>query len=132
LLNVYSGGRIRVWDVRTVNGHDLIEIIVFSSTGPRFVAPSEEGINVELRDQPFQWRLKSVDGGFNLERTNFDEEDRVLSLSPFRLYPPLAANVRRGFGDLPQVWSFIPEDYYFNQDTNCGPRRLSRDSLYIQ
>ncbi|KAK3810813.1 MAG: hypothetical protein J3Q66DRAFT_350278 [Benniella sp.] len=136
LLYVFSDGRIKEWDVKTVNGHDLIEIIVFSSTGPRFVAPSEKGIDVVLRDEPFQWRLKQTedeDGevGFHLERTNYYEENRVLSLSPYRIFPPRAANVPLGEFRLPQVWAFKPV-YNFKQDTNCGPRRLLRDSFYIQ
>ncbi|KAK3810814.1 MAG: hypothetical protein J3Q66DRAFT_350281 [Benniella sp.] len=133
LLNVYSRGKIQVWDVKTVNGFDLVEIAVSSSTGVRFVAPAEYGIDVVLRDESYRWQAIPVEGGFYLERTKFYEERRVLSPSPdFRAFPLRAATVRLGLNQLPQVWSFKAADDIFNQDTNCGPRRLLRDSFYIQ
>ncbi|KAF9366014.1 hypothetical protein BGX34_006899 [Mortierella sp. NVP85] len=130
LLNVFYQGEIQEWDVRNAD-RDLIEIIVYSSIGPRYVAPARQGIDVVLSDKPFQWHLVEVEDGYILERPDFDEEDRVLSLSPYRIYPPRAANIRRGSLGLPQVWLFKHIDNFY-RNTNCGPRRLSRDSLYIQ
>jgi hypothetical protein len=125
---------IQEWDVYTANGHDLVEIILFSSIGPLYVAPAEGSSDVTLRKDPYQWRVQPTHGQVVFERTDIDEAvPWVLSVSPLRTSPRRAGTLPLGKSKQPQNWSLIPANNFKQEDRNhCGPRRLSKNSFYRQ
>ncbi|KAK3810796.1 MAG: hypothetical protein J3Q66DRAFT_55887 [Benniella sp.] len=132
---VSDGTKIQEWDVFTVNNHDLVEIILFSSIGSLFVAPVEGSSYVTLRKDPYQWRVKqSRRGRVVFERTDINEAvPRVLSVSPRRSSRRRAGTLPLGKSKDPQAWSLIPANNFNQEDRNhCAPRRLSRNSFYRQ
>ncbi|KAF9365808.1 hypothetical protein BGX34_008139 [Mortierella sp. NVP85] len=122
--------KIQEWDVLTVNSYDLVEIFLFSSIGPLFVAPVEGSSYVTLRKDPYQWRAQPRHGQIVFERTDINE---VLSVSPRRSSRRRAGTLPLGKSKYPQAWSLIPANKFKQEDRNhCNPRRLSRNSFYRQ
>ncbi|KAK3810798.1 MAG: hypothetical protein J3Q66DRAFT_404200 [Benniella sp.] len=125
---------IQEWDIRTVNGHDLVEIILYSSIGPLYVAPAEGSPYATLREDPYHWRVQPKHDQVVFERTDINEAvPWVLSVSPFRSSPRRAGTLPLGKSKDPQAWSLISADKFKQEDRNhCGPRRLSKNSFYRQ
>jgi hypothetical protein len=98
---------------------------------------------VELHPEQFRWRVLPVgdarDKRFYVSRTDDDDDDNgqhlVLGQSPIPVFPPRVDTQYLRPGPY-QVWQFDRLDDFedFEQETrsNCGPKRIPRDSFYSQ
>ena len=84
---------------------------------------------VELREQPFIWRLEDLQNrGVIVRRA--DDDSLVLAKSPLSIGFSQVETTHYKGGDVRQIWSFLPVDNDFG--SSCGPKRLQRDSFYHQ
>ena len=119
---------------------DTVVISLRSPEGRRlFAAPLEKANHafVLLNEEEFPWRLTSQGRGLLIERgdNNYGGDSRlVLGQSPYRIWPPHADTQLWRPHDELQLWRAIPAGDGLKKEAknHCGPRRLSRDSFYLQ
>ncbi|KAK3810797.1 MAG: hypothetical protein J3Q66DRAFT_372535 [Benniella sp.] len=131
IVQVFNDGEYQEWEIRPSGEPNVFEIVL--PRGPFYVAPAKEGNFVELSLQRYQWRFLPVGKNrYIIERTDIQEEPWALSVSPIRIFPPRAATEPIGDSS-PQSWSVVRVDGFQQESrSQCGPRRLSRDSFYLQ
>ncbi|KAK3810840.1 MAG: hypothetical protein J3Q66DRAFT_413992 [Benniella sp.] len=119
---------------------DTVVISLRSPEGRRlFAAPLEKANHafVLLNEEEFPWRLTSQGRELLIERgdNNYGGDSRlVLGQSPYRIWPPHADTQLWRPHDGFQLWRAIPANDGLEKETenHCGPRKLSRDSFYLQ